>query len=387
MLALIVALVSSQPSTETMLMPPNEKKGVLMRFYRFLSAVAPSKDEVEITSEVKLENGTRRELMMIEIVVDLTLQGRVFHSVPIQIAKIPNSFMPHHGSLLPGSRTPMFNVKFRIPRKFYAKNVYRTMRIGRVRVWNSKGDLHNPAHLFTMMANTYTPEIIAKFKKDPSLMKVRSSAGMTPTLMAFAMADPDAVKALQKLGGNPKDRTTSGLSAMFFAVMNGDPKNLAYAKAVGCNINEALPNSKRTPLFLAAREGRPAATKWLLENGANPNAVDADGMTPLLIAAAEGMTTAFHELVRHKANPRAKDKNGYGAMHYGVLYPNFLPMIKAAGVSVNDVSPKNGDTPAIYGCKIGADAGVAWLMKNGADMNIKDRAGKTAAYYAAQFGK
>ena len=64
---------------------------------------------------------------------------------------------------------------------------------------------------------------------------------------------------------------------------------LAYLIDQGADVN-ALDQRGRTPLIWAAIAGRDASVDTLLENGADPVIADADGKTAASYAAAEGHT-------------------------------------------------------------------------------------------------
>jgi Ankyrin repeats (many copies) len=107
----------------------------------------------------------------------------------------------------------------------------------------------------------------------------------------------DVVLALLK--AEPATATTKGphgISLLYHAAIGGD---VEIAKA----IKPFLPPNAREyngALTAAARDGRLAMTKWLLENGVtNVNAVDGFKKTSLKIALEKGFSDVADELRRH----------------------------------------------------------------------------------------
>ena len=68
--------------------------------------------------------------------------------------------------------------------------------------------------------------------------------------------------------------------------------------------------SYRTPLFLAASEGRLDAVRYLLDQGANVNAKDDRGRTPLTEAAFYGNASVIKELILRGADVNAISSDG-----------------------------------------------------------------------------
>lgn len=91
----------------------------------------------------------------------------------------------------------------------------------------------------------------------------------------------------------------------------------------------------------------------LIENGANVNATANDGTTALHLAV-RGPEESVKALIKAKADPNAQDKNG--------------------------------NTPLILACKWESEKKVRMLLRAGADFNIKNNAGESAADLCAARG-
>jgi len=91
----------------------------------------------------------------------------------------------------------------------------------------------------------------------------------------------------------------------------------------------------------------------LIENGANVNAAANDGTTPLHLAA-RGPEESFKALIKAGANPNAQDNKG--------------------------------NTPLILACKWESEKKVRMLLRAGADFNIKNNDGESAADLCAARG-
>lgn len=68
----------------------------------------------------------------------------------------------------------------------------------------------------------------------------------------------------------------------------------------GLNVNAPIcPGSDfSSPLHLAAHRDQGKATRWLLQNGANPTALDAKGRTPLALACEKGNAWSVYAFLR-----------------------------------------------------------------------------------------
>ena len=102
-----------------------------------------------------------------------------------------------------------------------------------------------------------------------------------------------------------------------------------------------------TPLLVAIDQGNTAIVECLLENGADPNIVDAsNGFSPLMLACWMGDESLVKTLIRLKANVNALSRLGCSplSLAMGGNYPEIVKILKKAGADVY-LENQNGDTP------------------------------------------
>jgi ankyrin repeat protein len=122
-----------------------------------------------------------------------------------------------------------------------------------------------------------------------------------------------------------------------------------------------------TPLLRASKAGdNPAAMQLLLDHGALVDLPNADGITPLMIAAGMG----------HGNNP---SRGRYQTDDDAVVA---LKILLKAGADIHRRAT-NGQT-AMHGAALkGWNATIRFLAENGAELEPKDRDGKTPLDYAS----
>jgi L-ascorbate metabolism protein UlaG (beta-lactamase superfamily) len=164
------------------------------------------------------------------------------------------------------------------------------------------------------------------------------------------------VKYYKSKGVNLKQSLNGGQNLLHVGIYSKNPELVNYLIDEGVDINKRTTDGKgRTPLYLAIDVGAPDIAKILAERGADVNIADDNGITPVLYAVMVGEKDIADVLIKHNANINSSAKN-----------TSRSPLHEAAAR--------------------GYSAIVDQLLKNGADMNVKDKNGHTALSYALKYG-
>lgn len=335
----------------------------------------------------RIRNETRLEVASIEFGYRIKRGTHVtYQAKPVIVKQFENMSYPHVGALLPYNWCRCTKaISFEFPSEKWTTLDQIQLYIRSAKAWTGKGDLHDPAHLFTTIANTHTPELIARFNQDPSLLQVRNSVGFTPILMAFGAADVALLKYLQSKGAKPTGKTVNGENAMFIAALSDDPRNLDYALSLGIKVDSIESRFRRTPLFYAIKEKRVNSIKWLVAHKANVNHVDNGEDRPLDMVIKYGGPPTFAPLMAGKPNVHYFNKAGRGPMVTAVVKGyDMLDLLNKAGVGVNECDPKVRFTPIMAAAVSQSHIAAAWLLDHGANLNARDKSGKTAQDYSRE---
>ena len=272
------------------------------------------------------------------------------------------------------------------------------------------------------------PNVLETLIKAGANVNYKDKDGATPAFFIFNKRDPS--EPLKKLIAAGLDtnvaNTREGRTLLMGAASNPDRNSLEVTKLLlqaKANPNAARIRDQRTALMIAAQNSNtlPEVIAALVEGGANPNAVDKNGITALMIAAEhESKHDLIQALVKAGANINAKDSNERTALFRAVNQGKYG--VKAAlslienGADVN-IPSRYGETPLMVArgdcpeviaalCKAGADvnarsrdqrtpllmllrrskataAAVEAMIKGGADVNAADKSGETPLLAAA----
>lgn len=153
-----------------------------------------------------------------------------------------------------------------------------------------------------------------------------------------------------------------------------------------------------SPLYLAIHNDDSYFMKTLITNGAEVNTKYPGGETLLQSAAITGRTESVRVLLEAGANINAVNDRGQTALHVPLdvknsnykkykLSKDTLELLLAKGADMN-LKDKNGRTPLLLAAESADGEIVTLLLDKGADVNAKDdESGFTALHYAARSGK
>ena len=201
---------------------------------------------------------------------------------------------------------------------------------------------------------------------DPNLC---DSTGMSPLYAAVDM------NTLGEVYGRPAQKQASGdttaLDLIKLLLQHGASPNVQLKSPTLYRAHtpgEPTLGEGATPLMRAAKNGDAAAMRLLLENGADPSLAQRNHTTALMIAAGLGRGLGVF----------AGDYATEAQMIEG------LQVLLDRHVDVNAVND-NGQT-ALHFAALSSDATVKLLAEHGAQLNIKDKQGRTPLDFALGAG-
>ncbi|KAK2460369.1 hypothetical protein APHAL10511_007534 [Amanita phalloides] len=143
-----------------------------------------------------------------------------------------------------------------------------------------------------------------------------------------------------------------------------------------------------TPLHWAAINAHVAACRYLLEQGAEVDAVGGDLVaTPMQWAARNGYLYVIHLLISYNADPNVTDAQGYNSLHLVTHSSSIMPLLYLLHQPVNvDSRDAQGHTSLMWAAYQGDALSVDLLLRHGANPNLKDDAGLTPLHWAVVRG-
>ncbi|KAI9888557.1 MAG: hypothetical protein M1814_006827 [Vezdaea aestivalis] len=205
----------------------------------------------------------------------------------------------------------------------------------------------------------------------------------TPLMVAAGRGGPAMVLSLLEAGSDLNARSSDGLQAIHWAVVNNKLDSLKVLVEKGSAI-EARTSDEKTPLMVSARFGALECVEYLLQMGADVATTSKGGATALIQASSCGHSEVITMLLAKGADiNQAADGNVLPlveAAHTG--------MDEAAGILIEhgaqiDAADSDGCTALLDAAKNGHLSTVKLLVEKGANLEMRDRFGRTPLLAAA----
>ena len=201
--------------------------------------------------------------------------------------------------------------------------------------------------------------------------------------------DPSTAADAPPAGDDPADGIGSdalGRTPLWWAARLGRPEQAAAMSLWPAQLNQADVDGE-TPLHAATRAPGPAMLQWLLAHGADPNPASQQGMTPLLLAAGQGNGDAAAALLKAGADPDRQGPFGATALHLSVMrgHTQLTDLLLATGARPT-VADDLGNT-ALHMAAAHGDARQAQrLLAAGADPDARNAWGARPSEEARRQG-
>ncbi|RXK35073.1 palmitoyltransferase AKR1 [Tremella mesenterica] len=143
-----------------------------------------------------------------------------------------------------------------------------------------------------------------------------------------------------------------------------------------------------TPLHWAAINAHIGTCRWLLDNGAEVDAIGGElKATPLQWAARNGHLYVVHLLLSRGADPNLFDAQGFNTLHLITHSSGVMPLLYMLHQPVAiDERDSDGHTALMWAAYQGDAISVDLLIRHGASVNTRDNAGMTPLHWAAVKG-
>jgi ankyrin repeat protein len=225
-----------------------------------------------------------------------------------------------------------------------------------------------------------TDGLVREFLKHEAKANVRSPDGRTPLMQAAIGGYEESAMALIEQGADINAQDKNGGTALMYSCCL--PRVWKALLERGAQVLPADKNGN-TALHYAIWDNTLALA--LIKHGADVRARNQEGQTPLHSAAIMGKEGLVKALLAAGADVDARNKEGetplVGSVHQYTNHSSTSKVLLQAGADIN-ARDNNGRTVLMKAADRQDPDAVGWLLKNGANANLKTPGGNTALGFA-----
>jgi ankyrin repeat protein len=216
--------------------------------------------------------------------------------------------------------------------------------------------------------------------------------GQSPVYEAIRLKRLDIVTLLAQKGASLNVMDDAKRTPLDWAIeQNCDAEFVARLKSLGAKPDPA-PESRRTPLHMAAQKNRADLIEYFVKTGADINAQDRDGKTPLFLAIDAKNLAAAEKLLDLGADPLRRSTDIRTPLHAAAAagYAEGAELLlKQQDVrrTINEFQTySQGFTPLLEAVNANQPAIAEKIVAAGGDVNAKDHQKRHSLYIAVEQG-